>query len=141
MAKARARGPLRLIVDKVRRWHNPVLARTLSDLRDDEIDDTLVRAGLTREDLFAPDDAIAQHRDRLALMLATLGIDIGQVIRDHWASLKHADQNCARCTQTDLCHRWLEGGTPNIGPKIFCPNATFFMSIGAEQERRFYGWY
>ena len=141
MAKARARRPLRSIVDKMRRWHNPVLARTLSDLRDDEIDDALVRARLTRKDLFAPDDAIAQHRVRMALMLATLGIDVSQVVRGHWASLKHAEQNCARCTQTGLCNRWLEGGTPKNGPQTFCLNATFFMSIGAEQERRFYGWY
>ena len=133
MAKVEARRLLRSIANKVRRWHNPALAQPLSDLSDDEIDDALIRAGLTRKDLFAPNNAIAQHRFRIAQMLATVGIDVGQLVSDDWASLKHADHKCSRCTQTGRCHRWLEWGRPNTGPQVFCPNATFFMSIVADQ--------
>ena len=133
MAKTRARRPLRSISDKVRRWQNPALARTLSDLSDDEIDNALVRAGLTRKDLFTAGDSIAQYRVRMAHMLAMLGIDVEQAVREHWASLKDADCNCSQCAQTGPCHRWLEWGRPNTGPQAFCPNATFFMSIVADQ--------
>lgn len=133
MAKVKTRRLLRSIADKMCRWQNPVLARTLSDLSDDEIDDALARAGLTRKDLFTAGDTIAQYRARMAYMLATLGIDVEQAVSEHWASLKHADHKCSRCTQTGRCHRWLEWGRPNTGPQVFCPNATFFMSIVADQ--------
>ena len=131
MTKERTRRLLQGIAAKIRRWHNPVLNRTLDELSDDEIDDALARARLTRTDLFAPNDAIAQHRVRMAFMLASLGINVGQAVREHWASLKRADHNCSRCTQTGRCHRWLEWGRPNTGPQVFCHNATFFMSIDA----------
>lgn len=133
MAKVEARRLLRSIADKVRRWHNPALARTLSDLTDDEIDDALARAGLTRKDLFVSDNAIAEHRVRIAQMLAALGIDVGQLVSEDWASLKHVDHKCSRCTQTGQCHRWLEWGRPNTGSQAFCPNATYFKSIVADQ--------
>ena len=133
MVKVKTHRLLRLIADKMCRWQNPALARTLSDLSDDEIDDALARAGLTRKDLFAPDNAIAQHRVRMAQMLAMVGLDVGQLVSEDWASLKHADHKCSRCTQTGCCHRWLEWGRPNTGPQAFCPNATFFMSIVADQ--------
>jgi len=133
MTKVRARRPLKSIADKVRRWQNPALARALSELSNDEIDNALLRAGLTRKDLFTAGDAIAQYRVRMAYMLTTLGINVEQAVREHWASLKDADCNCSQCNQTGRCLRWLEWGRPNTGPQGFCPNATFFMSIVADQ--------
>ena len=133
MAKVKTRRLLRSIADKMRRWQNPVLARTISDLSDDEIDNALARAGLTRKDLFTPDNAIAQYRFRMACMLTTLGINIEQAIREDWATLKDADNKCSRCTQTRQCLRWLEWGRPNTGPQAFCPNATFFKLMVADQ--------
>ena len=133
MTKIRASRSLRSIAYKLRRWQNPALARTLSELSDDEIDNALARAGLTRKDLFTPDNAIAQYRFRMGCMLTTLGINVEQTVREHWAPLKDADYNCSRCTQTGQCLRWLQWGRPNTGPQSFCPNTTFFNSMVADQ--------
>jgi len=128
-----AHRPFHSIARKLQSWQNPILARTISDLSDDEIDNALALTGLTRKDLFTPKNAIAQYRFRMACMLTTLGINVEQAVREHWAPLKDADYNCSRCTQTGRCLRWLEWGRPNTGPQVFCPNATFFMSIAADQ--------
>jgi hypothetical protein len=128
-----ARRPLRSVVRKLNRWQNPMLAGTISDLSDDEIDEALAHAGLMRKDLFTPNNAIAQYRFRMACMVTALGIDVEQMVKDHWASLKDADFNCSRCTETGRCLRWLEWGRPNAAPTVFCPNAPVFMSIAAEQ--------
>ena len=136
MTKIQVRGLRRIVAAKISRWKHPVLAQALSDLSDEEIDRALSRAGLNREDLFTPDNAIAEHRLRMALMLATLGIDEGHAVDKHWKALKQADNNCSRCSQTGRCHRWLEWGRPNTGPQVFCPNTELFMSIVADQAKQ-----
>lgn len=128
-----AHRSIRSIAHRLRTLRNPILARPISALSDDEIDNALERAGLTRKDLFTPKNAIAQHRTMMAGMLATLGINVEQTVRDRWVNLKEADHICSRCTQTGRCHRWLEWGRPNTGPEVFCPNATLFNEIVADQ--------
>jgi hypothetical protein len=128
-----ARRPVVSIVRELHKWLNPALARTLSDLSDDELDSALTRASLTREDLFTPNGAIAQHRFRMACMLTALGIKVEPTVREHWAALKEADHKCSKCTQTGRCLRWLEWGRPNTAPTVFCPNAPFFLSVAADQ--------
>ncbi len=134
----RPHRPLSKALRKLREWRNPVLAHPLAHLSDDEIDKALSRAGLARQDLFTPRSAIAQYRTRMACMLATLGVKVDEAVTEHWTSLKVADGNCSQCSETGRCLRWLEWGRPNSAPTVFCPNASFFLSVLADQtERRF----
>lgn len=125
--------PLGPVVRKLRELKNPVLARPLAHFSDEDIDEALSRAGLKRKDLFSASGYIAQHRFRMACMLAVLGIKVDQAVTQHWTSLKDADAKCSRCAETGRCHRWLDWGRPNSGPTVFCPNAGLFLSIVADQ--------
>lgn len=130
----RPHRPLSTVLRKLREWQNPVLAHPLANLSDDEIDKALSRAGLARQDLFTSSNAIAQYRTKMACMLAALGIKVDEAVTEHWTSLKVADGNCSRCAETGRCYRWLEWGRPNTAPTVFCPNASFFLSVVAEQK-------
>lgn len=136
MVNVKTRLMRRWIAARARRRANPTLARSLSHLSDKEIDAGLVRARLSRTDLFKPHDAIAQHRVRMAHMLAALEIDADQAVASHWTELKHADGVCSRCTQAGRCRRWLEWDTHNEAPQVFCPNAPLFALFGADQANR-----
>lgn len=141
MADVTIRRLRKRIGARSRRWRHPVLARSLGRLSDAEIDEALKAAGLCREGLFIARNAIARHRTRMAHMLAMLGIDIADAVRDHWTALKDADQRCSLCPNVGRCRRWLEWGQVNDAPQVFCPNAGVFDAIGADQAKRQLGRY
>ncbi len=126
---------VRWLAARRRRWQHPLLARSQARASDAEIDAALRTAGLTRAELFTPQNAIAAHRTRMAHMLAAFEIDVAQATAERWGTFKTADGLCARCTQTGRCQRWLEWGQRNEAPWVFCPNAATFAAIAAEQAR------
>jgi len=136
MPKARLSRFRRKMAARSRRWRNPVLARALGHLDDREIESALRRAGLSRAKLFTPKNAIARHRVRMAHMLDVLGIDIRDAVEWNWDDLKEADRKCLACRDAGRCRRWLECGRINDAPQVFCPNASLFQDIGADQALR-----
>lgn len=141
MSKARLRRFRRKAAARNRRWRNPILARALGYLDDQEVDSALRCAGLSRAKLFTPRDAIARHRVRMAHMLAALEVDVHDAVARNWDDLKQADHNCSVCTQAGRCRRWLQWGRINDAPRVFCPNAALFLQIGVEQAKRSLGRY
>lgn len=141
MSKSKLRRLRRSLAARNRRRRHPVLARALGYLNNHEIDSALCRASLTRAKLFTPGDAIAQHRVRMAHMLAALEVNVHDAVQWSWDALKQADQNCSLCKEAGRCRRWLEWGRLNDAPQVFCPNASLFREIGLDQAMRKLGRY
>lgn len=115
------------------RFRAPILLRPLGRARDEEIDAALARAGMRREDIFNPEEAVLPHRGRMARMLAAFGIDVPRAMEERWNDLKRAEHDCAYCASARRCWRWLEWGRANDAPRMFCPNARLFAEIAHEQ--------
>lgn len=141
MSKVSFRRMRKRIAARGRRWCNPVLARSLAKLSDDEIDRALGRARLCRRDLFTARNAIARHRVRMANMLAMLEVDVADAVEEHWDAMKDADHRCSVCPSAGRCRRWIEWCQFNGAPRVFCPNSGIFAHIGAEQAKRHIGRY
>lgn len=114
---------------------HPGLARPLDRVSDREIDEALRRAKLTRSDLFTLPTALPWHRVYMAHMLKAYGIDPVFATAARWRDLKRADGRCARCASKVRCRSWLEQSGFDEAPSMFCPNASLFAAVAADQRR------
>jgi hypothetical protein len=119
---------------QVRSLRHPSLARPLDRVSDQAIDEALRRAKLARSDLFTLPTALPWHRVYMAHMLRAYGIDPVFATEARWQELKGADRRCARCASKGRCRSWLEQGGFDEAPSTFCPNASLFAAIAAEQR-------
>jgi len=101
---------------------------------DDGLAYVLGRHGLNRGDLFRPWPGNADHRQRLARMMARFGVDPDEAAARHWRAMRLADWRCGNCTAVTRCRNWLEGVAPASAARAFCPNAPLLADLGGDRE-------
>lgn len=111
-----------------------VLDRPLGRIPDQDIDRVLRGMGRTRADLFTAAGARANHRVRMARMMAAHRIDPRRAVLVHWRLLKTADNYCSHCPNPERCRSWLDRDAQDGGARLFCPNARLFADIAARQK-------
>lgn len=65
-------------------------------------------------------------------MMQRCGVDVDAAQRvDGGLAFKEARAKCRYCLHEEICRRWLTVRAPGTSPH-FCPNAAFFLSVGAD---------
>ena len=127
---AAARGSILHVADLAASWiPGSQLKKSLGSFSDEELDRVLASVGRNRRNLFTVFKGNAKHRQRMAKMIEHYRVNLDHATRYCWDALRHADEACAKCTNTKRCRNWCRWGVKNDAPRIFCPNAELFDEI------------